>query len=99
MDYETRLIFDGLIRSLETEPERWKIDEFTADRDDGYYLWHTNRYYGVEFGYASGPYRFQRTVLAGGVTGWSTFFGWLTPWRRQLVRAVRAAQIRKAPTP
>lgn len=100
MDYETRLIFDGLIRSLETEPERWKIDRFIADRDDGYYLWHTNAYYGTEFGYYGDKWGLKKIPLAGGkVTIVSSLFGWLIPWRRQLVRAVRRAMHHKALTP
>jgi hypothetical protein len=79
-------LLEAVIHSLDTEPERWKWDAYGGEHGCGVRVWTANKYYGLAIKDDS----FRDVV--GGVTGWSTFFGNLIPWRRRLMAAVRRAR-------
>lgn len=77
-----RAVVRGVLHSLNSEPEAWTIDRWTARKGD-IEVWISNRYYGTEIKYGG--------IYVGGM---SIFWG-LFPtqwWRVRVVRAVERAQ-------
>ena len=82
MNKHHKRIYNEILTSLETEPDKWRITSYKAT-NGLYYVWVSNRYYATRFGYGSLTYdRFN-------------VFWFLFPWqwwRVKLIRAVENAQ-------
>lgn len=84
---------DEAIKSLEENPEQWKISEFSAKNETtDSYIWYSNEMYGLTFIH-------NNVTYVDGVTYFSTALGWLVPWRRKIVSKTIEAAIHRGITP
>lgn len=76
------------ILSLAMEPEDWEIDKYDAvNVRRSIRIWHCTRYFGTSLQVGLTKRYGESLITYGGVTAFSTFFGWAT-WRRKLCKAV-----------
>ena len=93
MTKEFNAIVEWCMQSLANEPEAWTFDclgsvePYYVKHRNGVRIWLANRHYGMGIEYDD--------AKVGGVTGWSSLFGPLIPWRRKLRRA--ALSLHQAP--
>lgn len=81
-------LLEVVISSLRTDPKAWKFRNCAASNEKlRAEIWMENRYYGTELKVGSCKY--------GGVTFISSFFGWISPWRRRLIKAAEFANLRQ----
>lgn len=84
-----KAIVDWCVKSLSEEPQAWDCDHYTCShKATGVTVWIANGHYGLSI-FAS-PKR-DRDEEIGGVTGWSSFFGSVIPWRRRVYAAAKFA--------
>jgi len=90
-------IVEWCLHSMETEPQAWRRDNpgwdgklyYVTHIHTGVTVWMANSTWGLGIYASEGHWSSQPEL--GGVTGWSTFFGWATPWRVRLYRAAKRA--------
>lgn len=92
MTREQRELVERVIASLERRPWEWVFDRYSGDHQSGVSVWIANSHYGMSIQYGGGK-------VVGGVTGWSSLFGPLIPWRSRLRRAALAAADELNPPP
>ncbi len=80
-------LVDWTVGSLKSEPERWIFTEYEAKHDSGITVWIRNASYGLSI-------EKKGVGSFGGVTAFSTFFGWLT-WRGRIYRSAKQAVLKK----
>lgn len=77
-----------IVDSLKGDAIGWTFNGFEAThRASGVSVWVANSYYGVHINVGG--------IKFGGVTAMSSFFGYLIPWRRRVLNAVRSAAYRR----
>lgn len=76
-------LVDLIVENAAGSPEEWRVNDFQADHiPSGVSIWLANSYFGVAI-------QARGINKIGGVTLWSSFFGWATPWRRRLFNAFK----------
>lgn len=85
MNQQQRDLYEATLDSLTRHPDQWVSDgHYRVDHEaSGVAVWIANSYYGTQISV-------DRTEVLGGVTGWSTFFGPMIPWRRKIRKAALA---------
>jgi hypothetical protein len=84
MNQQQRDLYEATLESLTNHPEQWTSDgRYQVEHPSGVNVWIANDHYGMHIGV-------RGRVVVGGVTGASSFFGPVIPWRRKLRAAALA---------
>lgn len=98
MSPEHKQVVAVVLHSLKNRPADWEVGTlgyWLRNKGLGVEVWGANQRYGLTITTNLGNFREK----IGGVTLFSLFFGWATPWRRAVYSAALVVLAHKSPWP